>query len=77
MNALSDLLPPSETGEAVPADPGAVPDQAQREDRICQQLLARGRLKETDFTRARRLHEESGGSLISLMTRIGLVDQPL
>ncbi len=75
MNALSDLLPPSETGEAVPADPGAVPDQAQREDRICQQLLARGRLKETDFTRARRLHEESGGSLISLMTRIGLVSE--
>jgi len=48
----------------------------QREDRICQQLLARGRLKEADFSRARRLHEESGGgSLVSLMTRIGLVSE--
>jgi general secretion pathway protein E len=45
------------------------------EDRISQQLLARGRLKEADFGRARRLHEESGGSLIALMTRIGLVSE--
>lgn len=75
MNALPDLLTPSETGEAAPADSGAALDQAQREDRICQQLLARGRLKDADFTRARRLHEESGGSLISLMTRIGLVSE--
>ncbi|MCX7562629.1 type II secretion system ATPase GspE [Xanthomonadaceae bacterium XH05] len=47
----------------------------QREDRICRQLLARGRLKDADFIRAGRLHEESGGSLISLMTRIGLVSE--
>ncbi len=48
----------------------------EREDRICQQLLTRGRLKETDFVRARRLHEESGGSsLVNLMTRIGLVSE--
>ena len=45
------------------------------EDRISKQLLARGRLKEADFGRARRLHEESGGSLIGLMTRIGLVSE--
>jgi general secretion pathway protein E len=45
------------------------------EERISQQLLARGRLKEADFGRARRLHEESGGSLIALMTRIGLVSE--
>lgn len=51
-------------------------EQERREDQICQQLLARGRLKEADFTRARRLHEESGGgSLIALMTRIGLVSE--
>ncbi|MCI1710703.1 MAG: type II secretion system ATPase GspE [Chiayiivirga sp.] len=45
------------------------------EDRISQQLLTRGRLKEADFGRARRLHEESGGSLVALMTRIGLVSE--
>ena len=45
------------------------------EERISQQLLTRGRLKEADFGRARRLHEESGGSLIALMTRIGLVSE--
>ncbi|MFA7487577.1 MAG: ATPase, T2SS/T4P/T4SS family, partial [Lysobacteraceae bacterium] len=47
----------------------------QREEQICQQLLERGRLKDADFARARRLHEESGGSLIALMTRIGLVSE--
>ena len=48
----------------------------EREDRICQQLLTRGRLKEADFARARRLHEESGGSsLVNLMARIGLVSE--
>ncbi len=75
MNALPDLLPPTDAGQIASPDPGPAPDQAQREDRICQQLLARGRLKEADFTRARRLHEESGGSLVALMTRIGLVSE--
>ncbi|MEZ5543708.1 MAG: type II secretion system ATPase GspE [Lysobacteraceae bacterium] len=45
------------------------------EERICRQLLEHGRLKEADFTRARRLHEENGGSLVGLMTRIGLVSE--
>ena len=72
MNALPETLPPI---DAAPTGLDPAPDQAQREDRICQQLLARGRLKDADFTRARRLHEESGGSLVSLMTRIGLVSE--
>jgi general secretion pathway protein E len=55
------------------ADLSASPEAL--EERISQQLLARGRLKEADFGRARRLHEESGGSLIALMTRIGLVSE--
>jgi general secretion pathway protein E len=55
------------------ADETASPEAL--EERISQQLLARGRLKEADFGRARRLHEESGGSLIALMTRIGLVSE--
>ena len=45
------------------------------EERICRQLLEHGRFKEADFTRARRLHEENGGSLVGLMTRIGLVSE--
>jgi general secretion pathway protein E len=53
----------------------AVVDQSDWEERIARQLLDRGRLKEADLGRARRLYEESGGSLISLMTRIGLVSE--
>jgi len=45
------------------------------EERIAEQLQARGRLKEADLGRARRLLEESGGTLIALMTRIGLVSE--
>jgi general secretion pathway protein E len=52
-----------------------IPSPEALEDRISQQLLARGRLKEADFGRAKRLQEESGGSLIALMTRIGLVSE--
>ena len=59
----------------VPADENETA-MDEREDRICQQLLTRGRLKEADFARARRLHEESGGSsLVNLMARIGLVSE--
>jgi general secretion pathway protein E len=47
------------------------------DDRICQFLVARGRLKETDLVRGRRLHEEdpASGSLVSLLTRLGLVSE--
>ena len=60
-----DVLPTAEAPQSA----------EQREEQICQQLLERGRLKDADFARARRLHEESGGSLIALMTRIGLVSE--
>ncbi len=42
---------------------------------ICAALVERGRLKETDLNRARRLHEESGGSLVSLLTKLGLASE--
>ncbi|MEO8459120.1 MAG: type II secretion system ATPase GspE [Dokdonella sp.] len=47
------------------------------DERICQFLVGRGRLKETDLVRGRRLHEEdnSGASLLSLLTRLGLVSE--
>ncbi|MCK7594572.1 type II secretion system ATPase GspE [Pseudomarimonas salicorniae] len=55
--------------------PGEAAGQLELEERISEQLLARGRLKEADLGRARRLLEESGGSLISLITRIGLASE--
>ncbi|MCW5578868.1 MAG: type II secretion system ATPase GspE [Dokdonella sp.] len=47
------------------------------DERICQFLVARGRLKENDLARGRRLHEEdpAAGSLVSLLTRLGLVSE--
>jgi general secretion pathway protein E len=47
------------------------------DDRICQFLVARGRLKETDLLRGRRLRDEdpAAGSLVSLLTRLGLVSE--
>ncbi|MFC3130196.1 type II secretion system ATPase GspE [Coralloluteibacterium stylophorae] len=45
--------------------------------RIVAELLARGRLKEGDLQRARRLHEESpaGTPLVSLLARLGLISE--
>jgi general secretion pathway protein E len=46
------------------------------DERICEYLVARGRLKEADLARARRLHEESGeGNMVPLLTRLGLVSE--
>ncbi|HEU4662516.1 MAG TPA: ATPase, T2SS/T4P/T4SS family, partial [Dokdonella sp.] len=54
-----------------------MPTEASLDERICQFLVARGRLKETDLARGRRLHEEDpgAGSLVSLLTRLGLVSE--
>ncbi|WP_043958828.1 type II secretion system ATPase GspE [Lysobacter sp. A03] len=38
-------------------------------------LLAKGRLKDADLVRARRLHAETGGSLLGLLARLGLVSE--
>src|SRR5215813_9084490 len=52
------------------------PFEADFDERICSHLVARGRLKETDLARARRLHEESAdGNLVPLLTRLGLVSE--
>jgi general secretion pathway protein E len=60
---------------AVQPLPDSQPDgTASLDERICDYLVARGRLKEADLARARRLHEESGeGNLVPLLTRLGLV----
>ncbi len=52
------------------------PAEESLDERICEHLVARGRLKEADLARARRLLEESGdGNLVPLLTRLGLVSE--
>jgi general secretion pathway protein E len=64
----------TETADVESAAEPAV--EASLDERISAFLIARGRLKETDLGRAKRLHEESpGGDFISLMTRLGLVSE--
>src|SRR3970040_634799 len=46
------------------------------DDRIVDALLFKGRLKDADLVRARRLQEETGGSLLALLARLGLVADP-
>ncbi|MFP7722511.1 type II secretion system ATPase GspE [Lysobacter sp. A3-1-A15] len=45
------------------------------EDRIVQVLVGKGRLKEADLGRARRLQVETGGGLLALLARLGLVSE--
>ena len=45
------------------------------DERIVAALLARGRLKEADLGRARRLQDETGGDLLALLSRLGLVSE--
>ena len=45
------------------------------DDRIVDALLHKGRLKDADLVRTRRLQEETGGSLLSLLARLGLVSE--
>ncbi len=45
------------------------------EDRIVAALLDKGRLKEADLVRARRLQDEDGGELLGLLARLGLVSE--
>ena len=58
-------------------DPAAIAVEPLLDERICQFLVDKGRLKEHDLVRGRRLYEEddSSGSLLSLLTRLGLVSE--
>ena len=59
-----------------PAVSGSTMAVNDREAEVCALLVARGRLKDTDLARARRLHEESAeGTLTTLMARLGLVSE--
>ncbi|TCV91771.1 hypothetical protein EC912_1091, partial [Luteibacter rhizovicinus] len=54
----------------------AIGDAVADEVSLLRLLVARGRLKDSDLTRARRLHDESPeGTLTALMARLGLVSE--
>ncbi|MBB1473724.1 type II secretion system ATPase GspE [Luteimonas sp. MC1782] len=48
---------------------------ASADEQIVTVLLEKSRLKDADLARARRLQDETGGSLLSLLTRLGLVSE--
>ncbi len=71
MNAIVDT--PEITPPPLPVEPVVMAVGAELDEQILQFLLRKGRLKETDLTRARRVFEEqSDVGLISLLTRLGL-----
>jgi general secretion pathway protein E len=45
------------------------------DERVVAALLAKSRLKDVDLVRARRLQEETGGSVLALLLRLGLVSE--
>jgi general secretion pathway protein E len=59
---------------AIP-DPVAAPQARTAEDRILDVLLSRQQLKDVDLARARRLQEETGGPILQLLSRLGLVSE--
>jgi general secretion pathway protein E len=59
-----------------PASGGAARATDDHESAVCALLVARGRLKDNDLARARRLHEEAPeGTLTALLARLGLVSE--
>ncbi len=60
---------------AVPLPPNPATAVTLAEERVVQALVARARLKDLDLVRARRLQEETGGSLLDLLGRLGLVSE--
>jgi general secretion pathway protein E len=52
-----------------------VPGPVGADERIVASLLEKGRLKDADLARSRRLQEETGDSLLSLLARLGLVSE--
>ncbi|MGE4072223.1 MAG: type II secretion system ATPase GspE [Lysobacterales bacterium] len=56
--------------------PQTAVDVEHLDERICQFLLRKGRLKDADLVRARRVHEEQDDvGLVSLLTRLGLASE--
>ncbi len=51
------------------------PPSASDGDRVVAALIEKGRLKEADLVRAQRVQEETGGELLALIARLGLVSE--
>ena len=68
--ASASTAPVSQSPDVV-----APPAVVTADERIAAALVARGRLKEADLGRARKLLEESGDSLTRLVGRLGLVSE--
>jgi general secretion pathway protein E len=61
---------------AIPSEiAGSDSVETSADERVVAALLAKGRLKDADLVRARRLQEETGGSLLTLLARLGLVSE--
>ncbi|GLQ89522.1 type II secretion system ATPase GspE [Dyella flagellata] len=59
-----------------PASGGTIQATEDHEAAVCALLVARGRLKDNDLARARRLHEEAPeGTLTALLARLGLMSE--
>ena len=66
MNAVASGMPAHAAGDGI---------EAGADERVVAALLDKGRLKDADLARARRLQEETGGSLLTLLARLGLVSE--
>ena len=73
MNAAASN--PIRTDPPIGNDPLENDGQGGLDDRIVEALVARGRLKEVDLARVRRLQEESGGQLSALLAKLGMVSE--
>ena len=60
---------------AQPSPATASDIDAGADERIVAALIEKGRLKDADLQRARRLQDETGGSLLGLLGRLGLVSE--
>jgi general secretion pathway protein E len=60
---------------AVANEPAAIPADVTPDERVVEALLGKGRLKDADLVRARRLQAETGGDLLALLGRLGLVSE--
>ncbi|TDK20621.1 type II secretion system protein GspE [Luteimonas aestuarii] len=60
---------------AIPQSATADLPATSAEARIVDALVANGQLKDVDLARARRLQQETGGSLLQLLSRLGLVSE--
>ena len=73
VNAAVETTTESQVEEqAFGAQPAAPANDGER---VVAALIGKGKLKEADLARAQRLREETGGELLGLLARLGLVSE--